>query len=80
MFPRDMVFLRIISVDTLHKGDPDDDDNDDYDNNNDNKAKVKNSTMVRSSKITDLLYQRFLSNVTLCEMSRNIRPVPSEII
>jgi len=81
MFPRDMVFLRIISVDTLHKGDTEDDDDDNNNNNNNNnKAKVKNSRMVRSSKITDLLYQRFLSNVTLCEMSRNIRLVPSEII
>jgi hypothetical protein len=82
MFPRDMVFLRFISVDILYKGDTEDDD-DDYDNNNNNnnnKAKVKNSRMVTSSIITDLLYQRFLSNVTLCEMSRNIRPVPSEIV
>ena len=34
MFPRNMVFLRNISVDTLHKGDTEDDDDDD-DNNND---------------------------------------------
>jgi hypothetical protein len=41
VFPRDMVCLRNISVDTLHKGDTegnndDDDDNDDDDNNNNN--------------------------------------------
>jgi hypothetical protein len=36
VFPRDMVFLRNISVDTLHKGDTDDDDNDDDDDNNNN--------------------------------------------
>jgi hypothetical protein len=40
MFPRDMVCLRNISVDTLHKGDTedddDDDDNDDDNNNNNN--------------------------------------------
>jgi hypothetical protein len=36
MFPRDMVCLRNISVDTLHKGDAeDDDDDDDNYNNND---------------------------------------------
>ena len=33
MFPRDMAFLRNISVDTLHKGDGEDDDDD----NNNNK-------------------------------------------
>jgi hypothetical protein len=33
MFPRDMVCLRNISVDTLHKGDTNDDDDDDDDNN-----------------------------------------------
>jgi len=36
MFPRDMVCLRNISVDTLHKGDTEDDDDDDDDNNNNN--------------------------------------------
>jgi hypothetical protein len=38
MFPRNMVCLRNISVDTLHKGDTedDDDDGDDDDNNNNN--------------------------------------------
>jgi hypothetical protein len=38
MFPRDMVCLRNISVDTLHKEDTEDDDDDDDDdiNNNNN--------------------------------------------
>jgi len=36
MFPRDMVCLRNISVDTLYKGDTEDDDDDDDDNNNNN--------------------------------------------
>ena len=40
VFPRDMVCLRNISVDILHKGDTedydDDDDDDDDDNNNNN--------------------------------------------
>jgi len=35
MFPRDMVCLRNVSVDTLYKGETDDDD----DNNNNNKKK-----------------------------------------
>jgi len=34
MFPRDMVCLRNISVDTLHKGDTEDNDDDDDNNNN----------------------------------------------
>jgi hypothetical protein len=34
VFPRDVVCLRNISVDNLHKGDTDDDD--DYDDNNSN--------------------------------------------
>ena len=36
MFPRDVVCLRNISVDTLHKGDTEDDDDDDDDDNNNN--------------------------------------------
>jgi len=44
VFPRDMVWLRNISVDTLHKGDTEDDDDDDDDNNsncNNNKRNGK---------------------------------------
>jgi len=36
MFPTDMVCLRNISVDTLHKGDTEDDDDDNNNNNNNN--------------------------------------------
>jgi hypothetical protein len=36
VFPRDMVCLRNISVDTLHKGDTDYDNDDDDNNNNNN--------------------------------------------
>ena len=43
MFPRDMVCLRNISVDTLHKGDTDGDDDDD----NNNKVKFLLSTPRR---------------------------------
>jgi hypothetical protein len=48
MFPRDMVCLRNISINTLHEKDTDndDDDNDDNNNNNNNKTltqkKLKN--------------------------------------
>jgi len=38
VFPRDMVCLRNISVDTLHRGDTEDDDDDDDDNNNNNNS------------------------------------------
>jgi hypothetical protein len=38
MFARDMVCLRNISVDTLHKGDIEDDDDDDDDDNNNNRT------------------------------------------
>jgi hypothetical protein len=53
MFPRDMVCLKNISVDTLHKGnteeeeddddydDDNDDDDDDDDDNNNNKIRQK---------------------------------------
>jgi len=34
----DMVYLRNISVDTLHKGDTEDDDDDDDDDNNNNRV------------------------------------------
>jgi hypothetical protein len=43
MFPRDMVCLRNIGVDTLHKGDTEDDDN-----NNNNKILVINIFLVVS--------------------------------
>ena len=38
MFPRDMVCLRNISVDTLHKGDTEDDNDDDNNNNSNNNS------------------------------------------
>jgi hypothetical protein len=46
MFPRDMVCLRNISVDTLHKGDIEDDDDDDDDNNNNNNNNNNNSIHI----------------------------------
>jgi len=41
MFPRDMVCLRNISVDTLHKGDIEDDDDNNNNNNNNNSHLIK---------------------------------------
>jgi hypothetical protein len=40
MFPKDMVCLRNISVDTLHKGDAEDDDDDDDDDNDNTLSNV----------------------------------------
>jgi hypothetical protein len=39
VFPRDMVCLRNISIDTLYKGDTEDDNDDDDDDNNNNNNK-----------------------------------------
>ena len=53
MFPRDIVCLRNISVDTLHKGDTednDDDDDDDDNNNNNNSATYQESAILRNCK------------------------------
>jgi hypothetical protein len=47
MFPRDMVCLRNISVDTLHKGDTEDDDDDDNNNNNNNNSMLKLNVTVQ---------------------------------
>ena len=43
MFPRDIVFLRNISINTLHKGDDDDDDDDDNNNNLHTESKASNA-------------------------------------
>jgi hypothetical protein len=40
VFPRDMVCLKNISVDTLHKGNTDDDDDDNDNNNNNNNNNI----------------------------------------
>ena len=50
MFPRDIVCLRNISVDTLHKGDTEDDDDDD-DNNNNNNNNTHQNTHKRKTAI-----------------------------
>jgi len=40
VFPRDIVCLRNISINTLHKGDDDDDNDDDDDDNNNNNNNI----------------------------------------
>jgi hypothetical protein len=53
MFPRDMVCLRNVSVDTLHKGDTeDDDDDDDDDNNNNNNNNNKETYCLKNNVAT----------------------------
>jgi len=46
LFPRDIVCLRYISINTLHKGDDDDDDDDDDDNNKDNNNNNNNNNTI----------------------------------
>jgi len=52
MFPRDMICLRNVSVDTLHKGDAkdDDDNDDDYDGNNNNNNNNNKLNRVQNSE------------------------------
>jgi len=47
VFLRDIVCLRNISVDTLHKGDTEDDDDDDDNNNNNNNSINNNNNSTR---------------------------------
>ena len=60
MFPRDIVFLRNISINTLHKGDDDDNDNNNNDNNNndhdDNNNKGATGTISKS-------FRKYVSNI-----------------
>jgi len=57
MFPRDMVCLRNISVDTLHEADNEDDDDDDDDGNNNNNHRDNIRAVRREAKLV-LLNQR----------------------
>ena len=58
MFPRDMVFLRNMSVDTLHKGDTEDNNNNNNNNNNNSvefnnyliTSRLNNTTAYRKAK------------------------------
>jgi hypothetical protein len=51
VFPRDMVCLRRITVDTLHKGDAEDDDDDDDNDNNNNLVKYSYKTLRYISRM-----------------------------
>ena len=46
MFPRDIVCLRDISINTQHKGDGDGDDDDDDDDDDDNNNNNNNNSIV----------------------------------
>jgi len=52
MFPRDMVCLKNISVDTPHKGDTEDDDDDDDDDNNNNNNNNNNNKLTANGLST----------------------------
>jgi hypothetical protein len=57
MFPRDMVCLRNISVDTLHKGDSEDDDDENNNNNNNNNNEINTfpPVAIKSQEISYVL-------------------------
>ena len=50
MFPRAIVYLRNISINTLHKGDDDDDGDDDNNNNNTVCVDFKNKSDTRNNR------------------------------
>ena len=54
MFPRDIVCLRNISINTLHKGDDDDDDDDDNNNNNNGLAQNRGRWWVIVKAVMNL--------------------------
>ena len=51
MFPRDMVCLRNISVDALHKGDTEEDDDDDDDDDDNNNNNNNNNNTLESANV-----------------------------
>jgi len=51
LFPRDIVFLRNISKNTLHKGDDDDDDDDNNNNNNNNNTGTTKTAILGTAHI-----------------------------
>jgi len=57
MFPRDMICLRNMSVDTLHKGDTEDDDDDDNDNNNNNNNN-NNNIHRKLAEVAELIEEK----------------------
>ena len=61
MFPRDMVCLRNIRVDTLHKGDINDDDDDNNNNNNNNNNNKAHIIIRDNEKRTCMLIDDAIS-------------------
>jgi hypothetical protein len=59
VFPTDVVYLRNISVDTLHKGDTEDDDGDDDDNDDDNDDNNNNKKKTKKK----ILYPHLIKNI-----------------
>ena len=73
MFPKDMVCLRNISVDTLHKGDTDDNNN----NNNNEKLKEKFGSYTRKTFdrfTTKDIYTWNITHNTKSTAVRNLKP------
>ena len=52
VFPRDIVCLRNISINTLHKGDYNDDDNNNNNNNNNNVIKKEAEKILKYKDLT----------------------------
>jgi hypothetical protein len=65
IFPRGIVFLRTISINTPHKGDDDDDNDDDNNNKKKNKKKKKKTTSHTQTltSLTDSPSHTHLSNL-----------------
>ena len=63
VFPSDMVCLRNICINTMHKGNDDDDDDDDDDNNNNNNN--NNNNMRGKRKLTAVKILKQVSLVLL---------------
>jgi hypothetical protein len=84
MFPRDMVCLRNISVDTLHKGDTEDDDdvnnNNDDDNNNRQmlRSVIKSTTAATTMGL--LLLSFHYNSETRWQEHHNMREITSLLL
>jgi hypothetical protein len=67
IIPRDIVCLRNIGINTLHKGDDDDDDDDDDDNNNNNNNNNKFCLFLQC-----ILIQNYNINQTKCAFPKSV--------
>ena len=70
VFPRDMVYLRNISVDTLHKGDTDSDDDDYDDDDDDDDDDNNNNNITENSRIGHCSHALNIGNVVKYRMFR----------